>query len=412
MINLKDTLQHFYIFQNKQTHKFWKSVYNQSAPGGKFMLDFAQIEPNVWISRNEAEWSLPWPVKIKDRFKMPKYDPSFNKSWQQITDERATDVAHLIRKENKKFSILYSGGIDSTLIAVALLKNLSKEELKNVNFYCNTASIIENPILYKKYIHEKFETINSTEYLIEDVIAKGYVVISSSSGDVLCGSRNWLDLQANLYYYMRDLSSEAKRKINNNWRKATDPSVHYSIFKELIVSHYNTGSNNTGEQYYEKMEKNIKTSDVPVYSLYDFYWWNLFNLKYIHLAKKLYIIDNFKMSFNDIEKNMFDWYNNNDYQKWSMVNNYSGEKIEFSSPTLKLCAKKYIRDFDKNDWYFYFKQKLPSNEQQKVRSTEKWGKINLMTIFGLNEQSERLYLEDKTVQDYILHHLSSFEKDW
>jgi hypothetical protein len=69
MINLKDTLQHFYIFQNKQTHKFWKSVYNQSAPGGKFMLDFAQIEPNVWISRNEAEWSLPWPVKIKDRFK-------------------------------------------------------------------------------------------------------------------------------------------------------------------------------------------------------------------------------------------------------------------------------------------------------------------------------------------------------
>jgi hypothetical protein len=160
------------------------------------------------------------------------------------------------------------------------------------------------------------------------------------------------------------------------------------------------------------MEINIKTSDVPVYSLYDFYWWNLFNLKYIHLAKKLYIIDNFKMSFNDIEKNMFDWYNNNDYQKWSMVNNYSGEKIEFSSPTLKLCAKKYIRDFDKNDWYFYFKQKLPSNEQQKVRSTEKWGKINLMTIFGLNEQSERLYLEDKTVQDYILHHLSSFEKDW
>jgi hypothetical protein len=412
MINLKDTLQHFYIFQNKQTHKFWKSIYNEAASGGKFMLDFAQIEPNVWISRNEAEWSLPWPVMIKDRFKMPKYDPSFNKSWQQITDERAMDVAQIIRKENKKFSILYSGGIDSTLIAVALLKNLSKEELKNINFYCNTASIIENPILYKKYIHEKFETINSTEYLIEDVIAKGYTVISSSSGDVLCGSRNWLDLQANLYYYMRDLSSESKRNINNNWRKATDPSVHYSVFKDLILNHYNTGSNNIGEQYYEKMEKNIKTSDVPIQSLYDFYWWNLFNLKYIHLAKKLYIIDNFKMSFNDIEKNMFDWYNNHDYQKWSMVNNYSGEKIKFSSTTLKLCAKKYIREFDKNDWYFYFKQKLPSNEQQKIRNTEKWGKINLMTIFGLNNQSQRLYLEDRNVQDYILHHLSCYKKDW
>jgi hypothetical protein len=413
MIELKDTLQYFHIFQNKKTREFWKLAYNESAPGGRFMLDFAQIEPNVWISRNGAEWSLPWPVKIKDRFKMPIYEPAFKKSWQQITDERAADVARIIREENKKFSILYSGGIDSTLITVALLKNLSKEELKNINFYCNTASIIENPIFYKKYIHERFKTIDSAEYLIEDVIAQGYTVISSMSGDCLCGSKNWLDLQANLYYYMRDLSTESKKNISNNWRKATDPSVHYSIFKDLIISHYNRDGNNTlGEQYYAKIEKNIKTSNIPVHSLYDLYWWNIFNIKYIHLSAKLYIIDNFKMSFDNIEKNMFDWYNNDDYQKWSMVNNYTGEKIDFSGATIKLCVKKYIHEFDKNDWYFHFKQKLPSNENQKMRNISQWGNITPMTLFGLTQQSERLYLEDKNVQDYILHHLSSFEKDW
>jgi hypothetical protein len=413
MIDLKDTLQYFHIFQNEKTREFWKLAYNESAAGGKFMVDFSHIEPNVWVSRNRAEWSLPWPVKIKDRFKMPTYDPLFKKSWQEITDERATDVARMIREENKKFSILYSGGIDSTLITVALLKNLSTEELKNINFYCNTASIMENPIFYKKYIHEKFETINSTDYLIEDVVAKGYIVISSMSGDCLCGSKNWLDLQANLYYYMRDLSTESKRNINNNWRKATDPSVHYSIFKDLIISHYKgKGNNNLGEQYYAKIEKNIKTSDVPVHSLYDLYWWNIFNIKYIHLSAKLYIIDNFKMSFDDIEKNMFDWYNNDNYQKWSMVNNYTGEKIDFSGATIKLCVKKYIHEFDKNDWYFYFKQKLPSNEHQKMRNIAQWGKVTPMTLFGLTQQSQRLYLEDKHVQDYILHHLSSFEKDW
>jgi len=413
MIDFKDTLQYFHIFQNEKTQKFWKLAYNESAAGGKFMLDFSQIEPNVWVSRNGAEWSLPWPVKIKDRFKMPTYDPLFKKSWQQITDERAVDVAKLIREKNKKFSILYSGGIDSTLITVALLKNLSNEELKNINFYCNTASIIENPIFYKKYIHEKFETINSTDHLIEDVISKGYTVISSMSGDCLCASKNWLDLQANLYYYIRDLSTESKRNINNNWSKATDPSVHYSVFKDLIISHYNgKGNNNLGEQYYAKIEKNIKTSDVPVHSLYDLYWWNIFNIKYIHLSAKLYIIDNFKMSFDDIEKNMFDWYNTNDYQKWSMTNNYTGEKIDFSSATIKLCVKKYIHEFDKNDWYFYFKQKLPSNENQKMRNTAQWGNVTPMTLFGLTQQSQRLYLENKNVQDYILYHLSSFKKNW
>jgi len=108
MIDLKDTLQYFNIFQNKKTEDFWSSAYNQSAPGGKFMLDFSRREPNVWISRNGAEWSSPWPIEVKDRFKMPTYEPSFNKSWQQITDQRAHELAQLIRKENKKFSILYS----------------------------------------------------------------------------------------------------------------------------------------------------------------------------------------------------------------------------------------------------------------------------------------------------------------
>ena len=412
MIEFKDTLQYFHILQNEKTQEFWKSVYNEAGSGGKFMLDFSHVEPNAWISRNEAEWSLPWPVKIKDRFKMPSYDPSFTKSWQQITDERAAEVAQMIKEENKKFCILYSGGIDSTLITVALLKNLSEQQLKNISFYSNTASIIENPILYKKYIHERFKTIDSTEYLVEDVIAQGYTVISSMAGDVLCGSKNWLDLQANLYYYMRDLSTESKKNISTNWRKAIDPSVHYSVFKDLIISHYSKGNYKVGEQYYDKIEKNIKNSNVPVQSLYEHYWWNLFNLKYIHLAAKLYIIDNFKMSFDDIEKNMFDWYNNTDYQKWSMVNNHTGEKIDFSGATLKLCVRKYIYEFDKNEWYFYFKQKLPSNENQKMRNISQWSNITPMTLFGLTQQSERLYLDSNGVKDYITEHLSNFKIDW
>ena len=124
--------------------------------------------------------------------------------------------------------------------------------------------------------------------------------------------------------------------------------------------------------------------------------------------------DNFKMSVSDIEKNTFDWYNNNDYQRWSMVNNHTGEKIDpFGAGfTLKLCVKKYIHEFDKNDWYFHFKTKLPSSEQKKIRTISQWGNTTPMTMFGLTQQSQRLYLEDKNVQDYILNHLSSYEKDW
>lgn len=413
MLKFNDKLSYHHIYHNQYTKNFWKEVYNISSEGGRFMLDWAHTEPYIWTSRNQGAWSLPWPTKIKDRFKMPAYERSFSKTYEQITNERAAEVAKLIREQDKKFSVLYSGGIDSTLIAVALLKNLSTQELKNVNFYCNTASIIEHPLFYKDYIYEKFEIIDSSKYLVEDVAAKGYIVISSAAGDPLCGSKIWLDLQPNIYYYMRDLSSDSKRNINNHWRRAMDPEVHYSVFKDLIMSHYNIKENkNLGEQYYSKMEKNIKTSNVPVNSLFDFYWWNVFNIKYIHLLSKLYIEDGFKMNFNELEKNMFDWYNTEDYQQWSMANNYTGEKIDFSLATIKLCVRKYIHDFDKNDWYFHFKQKLSSNEIFKVRHSSQYGKVKPMTLFALDEKSERQYIEDKSVQEYILNHFVSFERDW
>jgi len=426
MLKFNDSLHHFSIWQNKQTNNFWKEVRQNSHPAGQWMIDFAGLEPNNWISRNSSEWALPWSTKILDRFKMPSYDSNFQKSWTQITDERAIEIKKIIQKENKKFCVLYSGGIDSLLISTALLKNLSKEELKNVSFYCNTASIIENPKFYKKYINENFNIIDSTKYLTEDVIEMGYIIISSMAGDVLCGSKNWVELHNNFYYYIKELSTESKRNIINYWPKANDPTVHYSIFKDLIISFYAGAYVNEefnkrkiiGETYYNKIQKNIQTSDVPVNSLFDFFWWNLFNIKYISLATKWYSTDNFKKDFNYIDKNMIDWYNTVDYQKWSMINNNNGEKVHpdvnLAQTSLKWCVKKYIYEFDKNDWYLYYKQKLPSNEMQKLRKKNHLinDKKNPMTFFAVTENLKIVHLFDEQVKDYIFQHFAQFKKDW
>ena len=248
---------------------------------------------------------------------------------------------------------------------------------------------------------------------MEDVIKQGITMISASSADVLCGSKNFLELQNNLYFYTKNLSNVSKKNIFNLWPKATDGETHYSNFKDLIISHYSTESSpDLGESYYDKLVRNIETSDVPVNSLYDFYWWHLFNLKYICLSTKLFVFDNPSITYDDLETSVFDWFNNNDYQQWSMVNNNNGEKIEFGSTTLKLCAKRYIYDVDKNDWYFYFKQKISSNENIKLRNRSHWKEFSPMTKFGISANSERLYIDNKDVKDYILQHLSSFEKNW
>lgn len=418
MLKFNDPLCHFNIGLNATTKNFWNDIYKECGDGGRYMIDFARIEPNAWIGRNQGEWTLPWNMKILDRFKMPKYQPSFKKTWEQITDERALEVEKIIQKTNKKFCILYSGGLDSTLITVALLKNLSKETLKNITFYSSTASVIEHPIFYKKYIHEKFNIINSEKYLVEDVINMGYTVISSAAGDPLCGSKNWLELQNNFYFYTRDLSTNSKKNIFNHWSKATDPAVHYSTFKDLIISFYSGPDNKKeiAEQYYSKIEKNIKTSDVPIQSLYDFYWWNLFNIKYIQLCTKWYVVDNFKTNFNYIDTMMFDWYNTKEYQQWSMANNNNGEKInlkvDLTQTTLKCCVRKYIRDFDKNDWYFHFKQKLSSSQLQQLRNVDHSNGKSPMTYFAVNQDLNYVHITDVGVKEYVHENLIKFKKDW
>jgi hypothetical protein len=104
MLKFNDSLHHFSISINEQSKEFWKEVKQNSSPAGQWMIDFAKLEANTWIGRNKAEWSLPWNLKILDRFKMPTYDSTFKKDWTQITDERANEIKKSIQKENKKFS--------------------------------------------------------------------------------------------------------------------------------------------------------------------------------------------------------------------------------------------------------------------------------------------------------------------
>jgi hypothetical protein len=413
MIKINDPLCYFIISQNEYTKSFWQEIRNVSGGGGKFMLDMSVLEANSYVGRNNGEWSVGWPTKIREKYIMPAYDKNFNKTHGEITDARAKDVQKLIIEKDAKFAVAYSGGIDSTMVITALIKNLTEEQLKNIYIYCDTASVIENPIFYKKFILGKFKLINSSKNLIEEVIGQGINMISSCSADVLYGSKNILELQSNLYFYTKNLSTISKKNIFNSWRKAVDADTHYSNFKDLIISHYSPeGFPELGESYYDKLVRNIETSDVPVNSLYDFYWWHLFNLKYISISAKLLVIDNSRIDYNELEKSIFDWYCNDDYQKWSMVNNNNGEKIDFASTTLKICARRYIYDIDKNDWYFHFKQKISSNENLKLRNHSHWKEFSPMTKFGISAQPERLYIDNSDVKEYISHHMSKFERNW
>jgi len=416
-IDLNSKLYLSGITYNHYQADFWNEAKNDSASGGKFLIDLARVyKPQRFVARR-GEWSLPWPQEIPPGFEMPTYDPNFNKKFDEICDNRANDIKDLINSKNQKIAVMYSGGIDSTVIMAALIKNLTQEELKNVSVCANAHSMIENPTFWKKFIWGKFEILDSSVVKYDDLIENGYRPITADEGDCIFGTMSFLDLQQNYEYYMEQLSQESRTNLRNIKDKMASSDVHYSEFKDLLILHWSpSGEHNVGKLWYEKFEKNIKTSDVPILSLHDYYWWILFNVKWVSCAIRIPIFLNDRIDCKTVINDWaLNWYNTVDYQKWSMVNNNNGEKIQYTATTYKMAARKYIHSLDKNDWYFFFKQKLGSlggNVMFRQNVDHLPIEYRPNARFGIDSNYKLLSIDDLSVRHYIKHHLSLFEIDW
>jgi hypothetical protein len=418
MIKSTDTL-YFHTMHSIPSHYqeslIWKNIRQDCGKGGQFFIDIAtRFHESRFVSRNNGEWSLPWKQDIIPDFKMPEYDPTFNKTFEQVSDECAIEIKKLIH-QGQKFALMYAGGFDSTVVLVALLKNLTTEELASVALCTSIHSVIEYPDFWAKHIHGKFKIIDSVENWYDHVIAQGYRPITADEGDCVFGTMIGLQVYNNYDLYLSRLSPESQSNLKNLKYKISSGDVHYSVFKDLIIStlaHEQTPNGlEFGRILYEKYVRNIDTSPVPIHSLHDFYWWLIFNVKYLNCSVRGAIFYNSGLPIRECIDVMVNWFNATDYQLWSMVNNNNGKKIQNTVATYKYEARQYIRNFTNDDWHFYFKTKLDSLVNIKVNRGESY-KADHRFLVGLDKDYNRLLLTDQSVIAYFTEHLINYKIDW
>lgn len=414
MINLNDTL-YFHNMRGDPAAPtdYWKSVRDECGPGGKFYCDIAKrFMQSRFVSRDGSEWSLPWKQEMIPDFVMPKYDPSFNKTFEQVTDDRALEMKKLIH-QGQKLAVMYSGGMDSTLVLVALLRNLTEEELKSVVICASIHSIIEYPTFWEKHIQGKFKIIESLNNWYDDIIGMGYRPITADEGDCIFGTSIGLQMYHNWDGYLRDLSPDVKQRLSMLRYQISNQEVHYSTYKDILIRHlaYDRSSPEGlefGRILYEKYVHNINTSEVPVHSLHDFFWWLIFNVKYLNCSVRGAIYYNTRIPVRECIDSIENWFNGKDYQLWSMVNNNNGEKIRKTLATYKYAERQYIYDFTKDEWYFNFKTKLESLGNLLIKGKRHPGNLNL----GVSKNYDWLSVEDADVREYFRHHLVNYKIDW
>ena len=150
---------------------------------------------------------------------------------------------------------------------------------------------------------------------------------------------------------------------------------------------------------------------MPINSLHDFFWWIIFNIKYLNCAVRGSIYLNDTLDTRVVMSRIVNWYNNSEYQQWSMVNNNNGQKIEKTASSYKKAAKDYIWDLDRNDWYRNFKVKIESLWNIATTQSVIDGQLPNSRV-GITKDWKILSIEDSEVQNFYRYHLQNYKIDW
>ena len=305
--------------------------------------------------------------------KMPVYRADFNLSWQEISDRRACEIEQQISIKNKSLVVFWSGGIDSTNIVVAILKNFKKINLGQVLIALNWASVVENPNFYQNHIIKNFTCVDVDIITKKIVNHDQYLAVGGTCGDMLH--------QGCIPNIEQTMSVSDSHLFSRSWQQDPDKLINY--FSLL------TKNKKFATLYYEKISENILSVDIPIKTYFDFIWWAGFNyewhsqfiLQWLHWSRLM------GLSWQAHQEKFCGWYTTEDYQLWAMTSNISGIKFGAGAADLKQTPKNYIYEYTQDQWYKNYKTKLMSRSRRVPTDP-------LGTVFAITDTFDSVYIDD------------------
>ena len=266
------------------------------------------------------------PIALKNQFPIPKIDHNFTKTYEDICDQTASEIINKAVNSNKKIRILWSGGIDSTLILITFLKQGQRDILE---VGLSIESIAENYDFYKNHLLGRVKLIPATD--LKSLASSDCVLVGGEYNDQLLGS-NLLPTFVR-YYDVNDLHN----------------TFNLDKLKKVFSSRYTINVDTWIDIYLSIAEK----SPIQIKTNLDFHWWINFSCKWQGLYYRL--ASYFPESY-DLE-NYCHFFQTEDFQQWSLLNH--SQEFNRWEDYKKIC-KDLIWQFDKNDEYRNKKTKLES----------------------------------------------------
>jgi hypothetical protein len=298
------------------------------------------IHLNVSLVDRLEKVNLPYNFKLYEPFKLPT-DLSSTLSYEDCCDKRAEELYLQSKKLNVPIVVLYSGGIDSTLVLVSFLKVIPEQELRQKLIVAMSLdSIRENPNFYYNTIRKRCSIISSDNF--SSLFNGNYLVVGGEHNDQLLGT----DVAGR--YYRLFSFAELHEKYNEQ-----------NISKFFL---YAGMSESDAKLWYYIIDNHIKSSPIRIETVFQFFWWLNFIFKwqsvFFRILLRVSPVDRSNINQTFVDNYFHHFFSADYFQVWSMKNPHL--KVKDSWDSYKFIAKEVIYNYTKDSDYLNNKVKIGS----------------------------------------------------
>jgi hypothetical protein len=311
------------------------------------------------------------PVRTAVWAPLPAYRKTTT-SYETLCNERAVELMSHAERLELPLYVLYSGGIDSTLVLVSLIKNATPKQLERVIVLLTQESIAEYPKFFDEHIIGKLKIRPASIYPF--LLGKRGVFVCGELNDQVMGS---------------ELIALLATKLGND-------KIHAPYGRDTFVKLWAPavgGDVAVVHAFLDQFERLKAACPVALETNADFLWWINFALKWQSVIFRIvsyastHNLPSIDATF--MTSHFFGYFGTEGFQLWAMNN--LDKKIEGTWESYKFVAKDVIYEFTKDDDYRRYKRKQGS------------------LYWVLRHQRQRPFITD----DYVLHPAGSLRpEDW
>lgn len=292
---------------------------------------------NSGISLVDRTNTVKFPVNLVNRHPMPKVRP-FTHTFEELCFLTWQKIEQHIRTTQLRPVIMYSGGIDSTLIVNLMHTHASKEFKERVLIILNSNSIQENPVLYETVIKRNYKTESSNSF--ENYFNGFNYVITGEFADNVFGS---LTLKSSIDFF------GTESVINSNYKVFA-----FDFFNAKI------GNEERTKWFLDQMEMLIKNCPWEIKTWSDYLWYQNFAMKWQAVEFRIMSHKNDSLQVDDawLQRHVCHFWASEEWQQWSLNN--PNNKIKDTWVSYKFPAKELIFKLSKDQEYLARKTKFPS----------------------------------------------------